>query len=80
MTLTEKIPSMSDKDLANLDSNARRLEALNDGAKSKAAAQLRPVIDAEIERRAGAKPAARRAKAKPKAKILSEAALAETDQ
>ena len=46
-TLTERIPSMTDADLASLYANAVRLSA-GDGVRNRQAADLMPALEAEI--------------------------------
>jgi hypothetical protein len=57
MTISEMIPSLDDAALANLRSNATRLEATGAGQKRQEAADLLPLIDAELAERASRKPA-----------------------
>jgi hypothetical protein len=47
MTLAERIPSMSDADLASLYASAVRLSA-GDGARKRKAADLLPALEAEM--------------------------------
>jgi hypothetical protein len=56
MTLNDRIPDMSDPDLTSLHANAQRLETAGSAAQQKAAAEILPVITAELERREAAKP------------------------
>jgi hypothetical protein len=73
MTLVERIPGMSDSELASLLANALRLSA-GDGARNREATDLLPVLEAEVsarkvrlaEAKAAAQPRKRRASsAKP---------------
>jgi hypothetical protein len=79
MAIADMIPDMDDAQLSNLDKNARRLEG-EGGAKQEQAAALRPLIDAELERRAALKPAnkapVRKAPAKKTAKAKTGEAAA----
>jgi hypothetical protein len=81
MAIADLIPSMNDAALANLDRNVRRLEGEAGGARRQQAAELRPLIDAELSRRLALKPTkpARvspprksKAKAAPKADLEAE--------
>jgi hypothetical protein len=71
MAVADLIPQMNDAELSSLHENARRIEASASGAKKEQAAQLRPLIEAELVRREGARPvktpAKRVVKAKPRA-------------
>ena len=69
--LAELVPAMSDADLMALRANAERLSESGSPAQSAAAAEILPVIDAEVVRRAALPPVAaapkKRAPAKKKA-------------
>jgi hypothetical protein len=66
MSIADRIPTLDDKSLANLLSNASRLGGGAEGAQQKQAAELLPLIEAEIAARLASKPT----KAKPaKAKL-----------
>jgi len=69
--LAELVPAMSDADLKALRANAARLSEAGSPARSAAAAEILPVIDAEAARRAALPPIAAaprtRAPAKKKA-------------
>ena len=70
MTIADMIPTLDDAALANLRRNATRLEAGDDAAKRAQAADLMPLIDAELadrEARKPPKPARAKAPSKPKA-------------
>ena len=51
MAMTDIIPRLDDKELANLRDNAQRLSGSDDARKQAQAAELLPVIETEIERR-----------------------------
>ncbi|WP_020176034.1 hypothetical protein [Methyloferula stellata] len=51
MSITDMIPTLDDAALANLRSNASRLEATGVGPRQKEAALLLPLIDAELATR-----------------------------
>jgi hypothetical protein len=51
MAITDIIPRLDDKELANLRDNALRLSGSDDARKQEQAAELLPVVEAEIERR-----------------------------
>ena len=57
MSMADKLPTMSDADLASLHANAQRLEttAATPG-QQKAAADMLPLIEAELASREAAKP------------------------
>ncbi len=65
-TMAEMLPSLEDKELATLRDNAQRLEQSAPEAKQRtAAAELMPLIDAEIaDRKAKAPPPVRKTRAK----------------
>jgi hypothetical protein len=50
MTLSERIPNMTDAELASLHVNALRLSA-GDGVRNRAAADLLPALEAEVSAR-----------------------------
>ncbi len=54
--MADLIPGLDDTALANLRANATRLEAGVEGKRQKQAAELLPLIEAEIEARKAAKP------------------------
>lgn len=56
--LAEMVPAMSDADLKALRANAERLSGDASTVKAGAAAEIIPIIDAEISRRAALAPAA----------------------
>lgn len=56
MTVADMIPTLDDAALANLRSNAMRLEAGADGPRRQQAIELLPLIDAEVGQRAANKP------------------------
>ncbi len=49
MSLLERIPAMSDEEVINLLTNARRLSESGDEKKQAAAAELLPALEAEAE-------------------------------
>lgn len=57
MDLSEKIPSMTDVELQNLQSNAERIVQSGKQKQSEQAAQLLPLIKSEQATRLAAKPA-----------------------
>jgi hypothetical protein len=68
--LAEMVPTMTDADLKSLRANAQRLTAAGSAAQASAAADIIPLIDAELARRAALPAAAtarKRAPAKKKA-------------
>ena len=80
MSVADKIPTLDDAALANLRSNAARLETQGDKARQQEAVSLLPLIDAEIATRKANKPpkATVATKRKPAAKKASAtAALAQ---
>ncbi len=72
MALADMIPTMEDKALANLRQNAVRLEADGKGPRQQEAADLLPLIDAELAERELRKP--KKAPPKPRAKKAAKAA------
>ena len=68
MTIDERIPALTDKELASLQDNAVRL-ALSGSTKQKSESErLMPLIDAELAERKARAPAPRKAAVrKPKA-------------
>jgi hypothetical protein len=75
MTLIDKIPTMSDEDVVNLLTNARRLKDAGDEKQRAQAAELLPILEgAAAERRArklAAAQAKRAANRRPKAKAAA---------
>ena len=63
MTIAERLPSMTDKELVNLAGNAQRLTASTNPNQREAAETLLPLVQAEQAVRADAKPAAIKRKA-----------------
>lgn len=51
MTLLERIPTMSDEEVVNLLTNARRLSEAGDEKQQAAAAELLPALETEAETR-----------------------------
>lgn len=86
MSLLEKIPAMSDGDLASLFANATRLSGSGNKKQKEAANELIPVINAESlarsEAKAAASAAARaaRPKAKKKVAVVAPVAVVEEDE
>jgi hypothetical protein len=56
MSIADLIPQMDDKALASLRVNAERIGAGAEGPRQKEAAELIPLIDAEVALRKAAKP------------------------
>lgn len=48
MSMSDRLPTMSDKDLQTLKANAERLQTAGVPAQQRAAADLLPLIEAEI--------------------------------
>lgn len=69
MTMADRIPAMSDADLASLHANAQRLEtSAANPVQQKAASEMLPIITAELAEREARKPPKPAPKArKPKA-------------
>lgn len=61
--LRERVPEMDDKALATLFANAQRLASSGNARQKAGAADLLPVIEAELAKRAGEKAAAAATKA-----------------
>ena len=74
MTMADMIPTMHDADLASLQGNAQRLEATGTDKQKRDAAELLPLIAAEMADREAKKPAkaAKKAPAKKKAAAKPE--------
>ena len=62
MTLIEKIPTMTDAEVVNLLTNARRLQDTGDERQQAAAAELLPALEAEATERKTERLAAAQAK------------------
>lgn len=56
MTLAERIPGYDDAELKSLRDNAQRLEQTGTASQQRAAAELLPAIQAELEARLALKP------------------------
>ncbi|MES2834446.1 MAG: hypothetical protein V4707_07060 [Pseudomonadota bacterium] len=56
--LAEMLPTMTDGDLTSLRANAQRLSASNSAVQAATAAEVMPLIDAELAHRAANKPVA----------------------
>ncbi len=56
MNMLERIPEMTDQELATLHGNAQRLESSGAPAQQKAAAEMLPAITAELAEREARKP------------------------
>jgi len=54
--LAEMLPTMTDSDLTSLRANAQRLSASNSAVQAATAAEVMPLIDAELAHRAANKP------------------------
>ena len=74
MTMADRIPDLDDKALANLLANAQRLENQGAPAQQKAATEMLPLIQAELETRQAAKPKPVRKTPAPRAKKKAAAA------
>lgn len=73
MSIADQIPTFNDEQLASLRANAVRLEATSEGNKRQTAADLIPLIDAELAVREAAKPP-KKPKAAPKPRAKKTAA------
>ena len=62
MNMLERIPEMTDQELATLHGNAQRLESAGAPAQQKAAAEMMPAITAELAEREARKPPKKTAK------------------
>lgn len=78
MAVADMIPSLDDKALANLRENAARLETTGTDKQQKQAAQLLPLIDAELASRKAAKPKRTRASAATSNAAAASSATAAT--
>ena len=72
MTLQERIPDLSSVELANLHANAARLQQTGTAKQQTDAAELLPLVDAELVRRRELAAAARASKAASKRKPFSK--------
>jgi len=85
MSLLEKIPALSDGDLASLFANATRLSESGNKKQKDAASELIPAINAETQARSEAKAAASaaaraaRPKAKKKAAVVAAPVVVEEE-
>lgn len=78
-TLTEKLPTMPLADLNSLLANARRIAETGAGKQQMSAAEIVPLIEAELlVRKPAPAPKAPRKRAAPKTKAAKAAAEAET--
>ena len=79
MAMADIIPQLGDKELGNLHANAMRLESTGAPAQQKAAAEMLPLITAELEAREARKPkpAPRAKKTAAKKTTAKKAASAE---
>lgn len=68
MSIADMIPTLDDSALANLRANALRLEAGGKGPRQQEAAELLPLIDAELTHRQAAKPKPKSATARARKK------------
>jgi hypothetical protein len=80
MAITDIIPRLDDKELANLRDNALRLSGSDDARKQEQAAELLPVVEAEIERRLTLAPPKKVAKPRIKKAVAAEAEEVEDDE
>ena len=71
MTIADRIPTLTDADLATLNANARRLSDSGTPAQQSAAADLLPLIEAQIADRLANRPV--KAKVVRKKKVVAEA-------
>ena len=74
MTMAELIPTLDDQQLGNLHANALRLEGAGAPGQQKAAAEMLPLITAELEAREARKPKPVRKTAKKKTATAKTAA------
>ena len=76
MALADMLPTLDDASLVNLKNNATRLAAEATGARHDQAADLLPLIEAELAERAAKKPpkVTRRAPRAPKAAKVAKVA------
>jgi hypothetical protein len=83
MAMADIIPQLGDKELGNLHANALRLEGTGAPAQQKAAAEMLPLITAELEAREARKPTpvakARKTAVKKTAAKKKTAAAADAD-
>lgn len=84
MTLLDRLPGLSDAEVANLLANARRLSEGDHAARRAAAADILPALEAEAEARATARTAAlsaaRKARGPAKRKVVVEEVDVEEDE
>jgi hypothetical protein len=73
MTLEERIPDLSNTELANLQANAARLQQVGTAKQQSDAATLLPLVDAELARRRDLAAAARARKTPSKRKAPAKA-------
>ena len=76
MNMLERIPEMTDQELATLHGNAQRLESAGAPAQQKAAAEMLPAINAELAEREARKPKKAVKTAKPRKTAAKKAAPA----
>jgi hypothetical protein len=79
MSMIEKIPTMSDEDVINLLTNARRLQEVGDERQQAAAAELLPVLEEVAAERRAARQEAIQAKRAATKKPKKAAAAAEAE-
>ncbi|MET0271562.1 MAG: hypothetical protein ABW360_01085, partial [Phenylobacterium sp.] len=80
MSMIDKIPTMSDEDVINLLTNARRLQEVGDERQQAAAAELLPVLEeVAAERRAARQEAIQAKRAATKKPKKAAAAPADAD-
>ena len=72
-TLAERLPTLTDADLKSLRANAERLATTGTPVQAASAADIVPLIDAELAARAAAKPTAVK---KPRAPVKKKVAPA----
>lgn len=71
MSLAERLPSMTDKEIVNLAANAQRLSASENIKQREAAEELIPLIKAEQAARHAAKPPPAKRKAPVKKAVAA---------
>ncbi len=84
MTLIDRLPGLTDAEVTNLLTNARRLSEGDHAARKAAAAEILPALEAEAATRAAAKSAAlsaaRKARGPTKRQAAAEETVAEEDE
>ena len=80
MTMADMIPTMADADLASLNSNATRLETTGTDKQKRDAAELLPLIAAEMADRQAKKPAKAPRKTAAKKKAVKAEEMDENEK